>query len=188
MWGKLTERAKQAMYQAQGEADRLGENLVKPEHLLLGILRGGDTAANRLLYDLGVSPEEIARRTEAILPLGPGRDGEQLRLDPRVREIIERAETEAALLGNRFVGPEHLLLALIAVPSGATGAVFQHFGPDLETARAKMNARLGTHPHGAVLAQTRIQAASGATRPLHWVLFFLVFFVMMFWLLLMLLR
>ena len=53
MWQRFTERARKAVFYAQEEAGRLGENYVSTEHLLLGLVRDGDGVAARVLEGLG---------------------------------------------------------------------------------------------------------------------------------------
>ena len=59
-----------ALQGALGEALRLGHNYIGTEHILLGLLRGRDTLAARLLAELGVSQEATqARLLEMITEL-----------------------------------------------------------------------------------------------------------------------
>lgn len=152
-WRTLTERGRRAVQFAQNEATERGENLVKTEHLLLGILREDDNTARRLLASLGVAPDELARQTEALLVPGPGRDESPLRLDGRAATALENAVREANRVGHRFVGPEHLLLGIIAAQVGTTGIVFQYHGPELDAARRALDGILGgEHPRPEALA------------------------------------
>lgn len=147
LWQWMTEKSLNAMRRAQEEADRRGENLVKGEHVLLGILQEGDSRVESLLEKLNLSPDELTRQIEALLIPGPGRDGTILRLDSRVRLALRQAHEEAIRLHYTYIGPEHLLLGLISAQSGATGAVFLHHGPQLQAAREALDAVIGQHPH-----------------------------------------
>lgn len=55
-------RAKKALERALGEARRLGDGRLTPEHVLRGILRVEDGTAVRMLARMGVSPEALEAR------------------------------------------------------------------------------------------------------------------------------
>ena len=52
-----------------------------------------------------------------------------------VRRIVELARQEAAALGHRYVGPEHLLLGILRDGGGVSASVLRAYGVDLQTAR-----------------------------------------------------
>ena len=49
MMGKFTKRAQEALQASQQVAAELGHGYVGTEHLLLGLIRGGDSVAARAL-------------------------------------------------------------------------------------------------------------------------------------------
>ena len=55
----LTPRGKRIMELSYLEARNLGHNYVGTEHLLMGLLREGDSVAVRLLMQMGVNPQEL---------------------------------------------------------------------------------------------------------------------------------
>ena len=86
IFARLTSDARTAMTLAQDEANRLVHSWVGTEHLLLGLLRQGDTRAQRVLSTLGISLTSVERALveelgppSAERPLGD-RDEEALRL------------------------------------------------------------------------------------------------------------
>ncbi|MDH7569115.1 MAG: Clp protease N-terminal domain-containing protein [Armatimonadota bacterium] len=101
---------------AREEARRLGYRHVGPEDLLAGLIREGESAAAKILVEAGVSLESIsgeARRRAGNTPPLPLRiDWAWHRLRDRARQVILRADREAARRGDLVVTPEHLLLAL----------------------------------------------------------------------------
>jgi ATP-dependent Clp protease ATP-binding subunit ClpA len=169
MWRQLTEQGRRALFAAQEEADRRGENRVQPEHLLLGVLRDENSGARRLLEEMGTSPDEIAEETRRLLVPGPGRDGAPLRLDARSAQALKLAQSEAERVRAKFVGPEHLLLGLMAADAGAAGAVFRAHGPTLEeTRRALLRAPDADAPGAAaasVVAQRQRERPGDVSPP-----------------------
>ena len=55
----FTPRTKRIIENAFLEAKRLGSDYIGTEHLLIGIMKEGDSVAVRIMLDLGVNPEEL---------------------------------------------------------------------------------------------------------------------------------
>jgi len=64
-------RAKKALELALREALSLGHNYIGTEHMLLGLMRDGESAAARMLAGFGADGEKIRREIVRLLP-GPG--------------------------------------------------------------------------------------------------------------------
>src|SRR5438552_6725314 len=69
MWQQFTERARNVVFFAQGEAARVGERYVGTEHLLLGLVHQDNLAA-RILEFLGAAPVRIRGELEKQLTQG----------------------------------------------------------------------------------------------------------------------
>ena len=67
MWEPFTERARRSIVLAQEEAQRLGNNYIGTEHLLLGLIREGEGVAARVLTNLGVDPAKVRVQTTSLL-------------------------------------------------------------------------------------------------------------------------
>lgn len=144
MWQRFTERARRVVFFAQEEANRLGENYVSTEHLLLGLVRENDSVAARILDRMGVSLGRIRSEVERQVTKGDGRLGQDMQLTPRAKRVIDLAYDEARNLNNNYIGTEHLLLGLIREAEGLAGRVLQKLGVDLErTRREVMNLQDG---------------------------------------------
>src|SRR5256712_6449922 len=132
----LHPRTKKVVELAIDEARKLGHSHVGTEHLLLGLVREGESDAAGVLQSLGVPVEKVRHQVIATLGQQPVRDtgsawvggegrsayantrwapiGPFDRLDTEASRILARAYWEAGRDNSRHVGPEHLLLALIA--------------------------------------------------------------------------
>src|SRR5687768_7313666 len=110
---RFTERLRRAIELAGDEAERLHHAYVGTEHLLLGLVREGTGVAAVILASLGV---DLPRAREAVLFHIRRGDapapGTTRALTDRARRTLELAATEAGTLGHRYIGQEHLLLAL----------------------------------------------------------------------------
>src|SRR5262245_49821369 len=111
-FNKFTRRAKQVMLLAAEEASSLRRAQIGPEHVLLGLMREGEGVAGRVLSSLGVQLDRARQATEEAF--GVGESSDQLAPQPsdETRYMIKLAVDEAKQLEHRFIGTEHLLLAL----------------------------------------------------------------------------
>lgn len=66
-FGKFTERASKVLNLAQEEARRLNHNYIGTEHLLLGLVREGESLAAGVLESLGVNLENARTQTMQLL-------------------------------------------------------------------------------------------------------------------------
>ncbi len=91
----FTPRAKRVVELAIEESNRLNQDYIGTEHLLLGLLKEGGGLAAEMLLDRGIDPvgvqAEIERLTEPGIPAAARDD---FALTPRVREALELARAE----------------------------------------------------------------------------------------------
>jgi ATP-dependent Clp protease ATP-binding subunit ClpC len=74
----FTPRTKRVLELSFREARRLGHNYIGTEHLLLGIMKEGESVAVRILIDLGVDPQKLLSEIVRILnEETPGAAGDQ---------------------------------------------------------------------------------------------------------------
>ncbi len=107
-------RAKKALALAAKASKRLRHSYVGTEHLLLGLLLEEEGVASKVLSDNGVRGEDIERLIEDQIALVGDtglleRDG----YTPKLKDILEGAETVADSFKALSIGTEHILIALI---------------------------------------------------------------------------
>lgn len=100
------------LYSAQ-EAERLGNNYIGPEHLLLGILRNGTGKAVDLLQLSNVSLITLKQNIESQIRTDMDPAGAELPLLKSTERIKKIMELEARSLMNETADSEHLLLAIL---------------------------------------------------------------------------
>ena len=115
---RLTEKAQDAMRQAQSMAQREGQTQIEPEHLALALLEQDGGVAARVVEKAGGNAATLMQRLRQALTRlprvsGPGAQGGQVYLSPRMGEVWTGAEAEAQHMKDEFVSVEHLLLALV---------------------------------------------------------------------------
>ena len=115
MNGMFTDRVKKVMQIAREESVRLGNDYVGTEHLLLGLIKEGDGVGVAVLHELNVDLEQVVISIEESVtdPGGTLTVGQMLPFTPRAKKVLEGAASEARGMSQRYIGTEHLLLALI---------------------------------------------------------------------------
>ncbi len=127
----FTPRAKKTLEYSLREALQLGHNYIGTEHLLLGLVREGEGVACQILARSGIGLDQV--RYQVIFLLNghtgapppaqapsrpsaqPARSARRAEVGPDavLRQVVRLAESEAAALGQGYVGTEHLFLGLV---------------------------------------------------------------------------
>ena len=79
----FTPRTKRVIENAFREARRLGSDYIGTEHLLIGIMREGDSVAVRILLDLGVNPQKLYNEIIKVLNEYESEEKQEKRGDTR---------------------------------------------------------------------------------------------------------
>ena len=143
MFGRFTEKAQHVIYYAQEEARAMNYPAVGTEHLLLGILREGESVAARALIGMGVDLEKV--REIVLRTLAPGKEpvGNEITITPRVKKVLALAQDEAVRWGVNYIGTEHLLLGILREGEGVASQVLDELGVEPEKVRKQVIALLG---------------------------------------------
>src|SRR6202165_123175 len=152
MWEPVTERARRSIVLAQEEAQRLGNNYIGTEHVLLGIISEGESLAAKVLETLGVNLAKVRAEVEAIVGRGGQTVQQEMVFTPRAKRVIELAFEEARQLNHNYIGTEHLLLGLIREGEGVAARVLTNLGVDPAKVRVQTTSLLG--------AETQTQSTS----------------------------
>ena len=126
---RFTERARRALNTAQVEAERLGQHVICPEHLLLGLMLDDGGIAHEVLNDLGIDTESMKKVVSRLAVARNVDIGEnQQSLSPATESTLKKAFKEARRLGHRYIGTEHLLLSLVRDEDGIANQVLKKLG------------------------------------------------------------
>jgi hypothetical protein len=139
---RFTEHAKKVLSLAQEEAYNLGHGHIGTEHLLLGLLQEGEGLGARALAALGVTIEAVRPLVEEVVPPAPDEERPPRQIIPttRTKKIIDLSFQTAQQQGQKSVGTEHLLLALVTEGEGLGAIVLRNLGADKETVRRAVQA------------------------------------------------
>lgn len=108
------------------------------EHLLLGLVREGDSVAGRILDRMGISLGRIRSEIERQVTRGDGKISQDMQLTPRAKRVIDLAYDEARQLNDNYIGTEHVLLGLVREGEGLAGRVLAKLNVDVESARREL--------------------------------------------------
>jgi ATP-dependent Clp protease ATP-binding subunit ClpC len=131
---RFTQRARRVLSLAHQEAERMRQNIINTEHLLLGLIEEDGGVAGRVLRDLGLETDRVREMVERLGGAGQYRGG-RIDLSEGVQQVLEYAVEEARRLGHHYIGTEHLLLGLIRSNEGLAGDVLRKLGVSSEQIR-----------------------------------------------------
>jgi ATP-dependent Clp protease ATP-binding subunit ClpC len=109
---KFSTQVKEIISYSREEAERLGNDYIGTEHLLLGLLREGDNAALRILESFKVDITEMQKEIELSVKSDKSHQN-AMPLNDSAEQTIHGAVAEAKTLKSKKVQPEHLILAIL---------------------------------------------------------------------------
>lgn len=124
---RFTQRARRVLSLAHQEAERMRQNYIGTEHLLLGLIREEGGVAGRVLRELGLESERVQEIIERLAGTGGSRGG-KLDLSPGTQQVLEFAVDEARRMGHHYIGTEHILLGLVRYNQGVAADVLRKLG------------------------------------------------------------
>ncbi|MFH5837318.1 ATP-dependent Clp protease ATP-binding subunit [Proteiniclasticum sp. C24MP] len=132
MFERFTERAKATLMHAQKESQRLQHGYIGTEHILYGIA-SVEGAGSNLLHAAGITKESVQEMIEETLGHGNNMFSGtgQLALTPRTKRLLDNSFKEARNLGQNYISPEHMLLAILSEEEGVAYAIIQSHGIDI---------------------------------------------------------
>ncbi len=127
---KYTEKAQQAILQAQELATGYSHSQIDPEHILLALVRQQDGVVPQVLSKMGVPPQRFENGLSAVLERRARAYGPtvQIGLSREAVQLLSRAEAEASTMRDEFVSTEHILLAAAGERTGDVARLMQELG------------------------------------------------------------
>src|SRR5665647_2272516 len=110
------------LYSSQ-EAERLGNNYVGPEHLLLGILRNGSGKAIDILNGSHVSLSKVKQTIESQIRTDLEPSGQEIPTLKSTEKIKKIMELETRSMSADTADTEHLLLAILKEKNNMAGEI-----------------------------------------------------------------
>ena len=143
---KYTERAQQALAEAQRLASDYNHSQIDPEHLLLALLQQADGVVPQVASKLGVAPSTLERELEEELQKRPKVYGAatQTSIGVALQNVLKRAETQTQSMHDQYVSTEHLLMGLVLAPSSRAGDLLRQHGVTLDRIYEALTSIRGT--------------------------------------------
>jgi ATP-dependent Clp protease ATP-binding subunit ClpC len=137
---------------AQEEAKRFNSDQLLPEHIIIAMLKeGGGTACKALMF-LRIDLNEFKHTLESSIPRIPGNfiRGE-VPPSRRTKNLIDIATEEARIMGNDFLGTEHILFAAMREQDSSVQVYLNQRAVDTDMMRVIIQTTFnqnGTHSDG----------------------------------------
>jgi ATP-dependent Clp protease ATP-binding subunit ClpB len=127
---KLTQKAQEAVQQAQSIAEKSESQVMYPLHLLIALAEEREGIVRPVLEKCNAHPDAVlaeARRQLGNLPKTGGMQPGMYLAQP-LNEVLERAFDEAGRFKDEFVSTEHLLLSLAEQRNDPAGQLLDRAG------------------------------------------------------------
>lgn len=140
---RFTEKAREAMLEAQAEARRRNNQQVDGWHLLFALVTQDKGIVPALLEKMGiqVSAVELAleRELEKLPAVTGSVDTSRIYITQVVQNAITKAESRAKSMGDEYISVEHLFIGLVeSDKKSPLGEFFRSFGIDVERVMAAL--------------------------------------------------
>lgn len=145
-----TTRTRVSLAIARSVAAGRGDRDVTPLHVALGLLREGENPAVSALMHADVDVRALRADIERALGHPPGAiqpDAVAVDLTEGEKQIVEMARSISRTLGDEYLGPAHLLLAVLSDENGQATTLFAQRGITASTAREHLDAVMMRHSH-----------------------------------------
>src|SRR5512138_2618562 len=159
---RFTQRARRVLSLAHQEAERMRQNVIGTEHLLLGLIEEEGGVAGRVLRELGLEPDRVREMVERMSGFGQYRGG-KIDLAPGTQQVLEFAIEEARRMGHHYIGTEHLLLGLVRSQEGLAMDVLRKLGVTSEQIRRQTRRIL--QESSSTTPSTTTPASTATNRP-----------------------
>ncbi len=127
---KFTQKAQEAIAEAQELALQYNNSQIEPEHLLAALLMQDDGVPVQIVGKLGADPGRMLTDVEAKLREKPKVYGTatQVGISPALAQVLQVAQREAEQMRDEYVSTEHLLIALTDSAAGAVHRLLAQAG------------------------------------------------------------
>jgi ATP-dependent Clp protease ATP-binding subunit ClpB len=110
---KFTEKAQEAVLEAQRLAEEYSHSEIRPSHLLLALLRQEGGVVPQIAHHMSVNPDTLIKTLETDLQSeAKVYGGSQPGLSQALNNVLRDAERQSGKMKDDYVSTEHLLLAL----------------------------------------------------------------------------
>lgn len=142
MEAKFSPQVKDVLSFSREEALRLGHSYIGPEHLMLGIVREGESLAAILLRRTGVDLTQLRKQIESMTRMAATPSIQQsypsIPLTTQAERVLKLTHLEAKNFKANLVGTEHLLLSIMKDQDNAATKVLDMMGINYRTIQSEL--------------------------------------------------
>src|SRR3982751_2828006 len=135
MEAKFSPKVKEIISYSREEALRLGNDFIGTEHLLLGLIREGESIAMRILQSLKIDLFDLRKEVEVVIKDKGSRTIANINSLPLTRQaekVIRITVLEAKTLKSRTVESEHLMLSILKNKENPAAQILNNYEVDYE--------------------------------------------------------
>ena len=127
---KFTQKAQEAVQQAQELAAASNHQQIHPAHLLITLVEQEEGVVQSVLSKCGIHPAAVAQEARGLLDAVPQVSGIEggSHLAPQLNEVFQKAHKETEHFNDEYVSTEHLLLAISALKHDPAGRLLTKMG------------------------------------------------------------
>ena len=127
---RFTQKAQEAIFEAQEQARGYNHGQIEPEHLLLTLLEQADGVVPQIVQSLGLSPQLLLEQVQAELQRKPKVYGTamQVGISPALQQVLDQAQREAETMHDEYVSTEHLFIGLANQAGNGVYRLLQRMG------------------------------------------------------------
>ncbi len=146
-----SDKLKNILIFSREEAERLCDSLIRPQHLLLGIIREGSSQAINLLKQLGIDTKNLKTEIEARCPASSTNvtPMANIKVPSETEEILRFMYLEARSLNAQQTDSEHLLLAILKAENNVGKQILQERNVDYYSVRNLLETKKETSVQNA---------------------------------------
>lgn len=141
MDANFSPKVKEVISYSREEALRLGNDFIGIEHLLLGLLREGDSTAIQVLQNMHVDLTDLRREVESTIRDKNNRpltNINSLPLTKQAEKVIRITLLEAKSLKSTNVETEHLMLSILKNRENTATAILHQFDVDYDRYKSEL--------------------------------------------------
>jgi hypothetical protein len=162
MFERYNEKARRVIFFARYEASQYGSRQIGTEHILLGVMREGQTLMRQLLGP-DVDPGQIRTEIEKVITNGETfSTSVEVPLSGESKKVLQFAAEEAERLGDYYVAIEHFLLGILRVDGSLAARILKERGAQLAPLREQV-AKLSN----SIDADVKLRTMEEAVAELH---------------------
>lgn len=132
-----SDRVKKILEIARNQAQKLDNDYIGTEHVLLGLLVEGNGKAISILKSQSVDVSSLETKLKTSLASNGGAMSlvPNIPMTPRAKKLLATAASEALSLGQEIVGTEHLLLAMFVDTESQSFTFLSSSGADYDVSK-----------------------------------------------------